>query len=188
MTAGEVKKLLAASTPLIRFAVLLGLNTGLRQGNVLGMQWKQVDLKERLIKLPGRRTKNRKAHQVDIPLHLLAELKEWKRKTGLTGYLFPNPDHKPENPGSCPHMDRHDIRTDFEKAVAAAELEGVTFHCTRHTFASQFLMNGGDIATLSELLDHSDISITKKIYGHLSREYKRKAIDDFAGAFLSQLL
>jgi integrase len=48
-------------------------------------------------------------------------------------------------------------------------------------------MSGGDLATLSELLDHASIQITKDRYGHLSGEHKQKAIDQFEGVFFKSV-
>lgn len=177
LTADEAKALLAACTPVVRMAVMIGLNTGLRKSNVLNLTWKHIDQKARLITLPGTMMKNRKPHTVDIPLQLVEDLKEWRKTQRLSNFVFP--DHAGEEPALT-------IRNDFEKAVAVAELKDVTFHTMRHTFASQWLMNGGDLTTLSEVLAHSSIQITKDLYGHLSREHKRKAHDEFAAGFLSQ--
>jgi integrase len=175
LTAEEAKALLDISTPTVRLAVLIGLNTGLRKANVLGLTWKEIDLKKRLITLPGTAMKNRRPHVVDIPQGLHDELKALRKEQELTtGMVFP-------------WQSLVSFRTDFEKAVAAAGLVDVTYHTLRHTFASQWLMSGGDLTTLSEILGHSSIQITKDLYSHLSRDHKRKAHDEFASAFLSQL-
>jgi integrase len=85
------------------------------------------------------------------------------------------------------------MRTSWEKLLASCNadlkkrkqplFDDVVFHTLRHTFASHFLMAGGGLTTLSELLDHASIQITKDRYGHLSGEHKKKAIDAFAGVF-----
>ncbi len=66
-----------------------------------------------------------------------------------------------------------DCRSSFRRAVKAAELElprGQLTHVLRHTYASHFVMNGGDIVTLQKILGHSDLKITMR-YAHLSPEY-----------------
>jgi len=53
---------------------------------------------------------------------------------------------------------------------------GVTFHDLRHTFASHYMMRGGKIEVLQEILGHEDIKTTQR-YAHLSPEYKKKEIN-----------
>jgi integrase len=176
LTKEEIKMLLEASTtPAVRMAALIGLNTALRKSNILSLTWQQVRLSKRLISLPASEMKNNEPHIVDIPEHLVPILKEWRGSNKLSKVLFPD-DEK------C-----NSFRTEWEKTIEACGFHDVTFHTLRHTFASQFLMNGGDLSTLSEMLGHSSIQITKDIYGHLSRDHKRKAVDQFAASFLEGL-
>lgn len=51
---------------------------------------------------------------------------------------------------------------------------GITTHILRHTFASHFMINGGNILTLQRILGHSDISVTMR-YAHLSPEHLSEA-------------
>lgn len=67
----------------------------------------------------------------------------------------------------------------FRKAIERAEIDlprGQLTHVCRHTFASHFIMKGGDILTLQKILGHSDIKLTMR-YAHLSPEY----LDDVVG-------
>ena len=52
-----------------------------------------------------------------------------------------------------------------------------SLHTLRHTFATRLFKNGVDIKVISELLGHSDVSITYNIYTHVIQEQKKKAID-----------
>jgi len=61
-------------------------------------------------------------------------------------------------------------RTAFRKAAERSKIqfpEGQITHILRHTFASHFMMNGGDILTLQKVLGHSDLKMTMR-YSHLS--------------------
>jgi site-specific recombinase XerD len=80
-----------------------------------------------------------------------------------------------------------DIRTAFEKAKERVNEGGdrsmnlgedVTFHTLRHTFASWFMMNGGDVFRLQRILGHSTIAMTQR-YSHLSSDHLRSAIAFF---------
>jgi integrase len=165
-----------ATTPAVRIAALLGLNTGLRRANILGLEWKEVRLSKKTISLPAEKMKSGHPHTVDIPAHLVDILKKWRSDTRVTAFVFPDP---------VENAPISNFRTEWEKTMTACGFDDVTLHTLRHTFASQWLMSGGDLSTLSEHLDHSSIQITKDLYGHLSRDHKKKAIDNFAAAFLS---
>jgi len=180
----EIKKLLEkATTPEVRLAALIGLNTGLRRANVINLTWKEVRLSKRTITLSAERMKSGQAHIIDIPEHLASIMNVWRSGSRVTPHVFPA---APDQDGKT-HGPMENFRTEWEKTIAACGWDDVTFHTLRHTFASQWLMAGGDLSTLSEHLDHSSIQITKDLYGHLSREHKRKAVDSFAVAFLADL-
>ena len=59
------------------------------------------------------------------------------------------------------------IRTAFESAVETAKLDDFHFHDCRHHFASGFMMQGGDLYALKNILGHADMKMTPK-YAHLS--------------------
>ena len=69
-----------------------------------------------------------------------------------------------------------DVRTGFLNSCKRAGLTDLHFHDLRHTFASQFMMSGGDLYILKELLGHKSIAMTER-YSHLSPTYKIKAIN-----------
>ena len=56
----------------------------------------------------------------------------------------------------------------------------VTFHMLRHTYASHYLMNGGDLAGLSRQLGHADTRMTMRNYSHLAEGCRREAARKFA--------
>src|SRR5207245_659553 len=69
-----------------------------------------------------------------------------------------------------------DVRTGFLNTCKRAGLTDLHFHDLRHTFASQFVMAGGDLYILKEILGHKSITMSQR-YAHLSPTYKIKAID-----------
>ncbi len=64
----------------------------------------------------------------------------------------------------------------FEKAIGDAGLKGMRFHDLRHCFASDLVMKGIDLKTVSELLGHSSIQTTER-YFHLSPSHKRAVVE-----------
>jgi site-specific recombinase XerD len=67
------------------------------------------------------------------------------------------------------------IRTAFENAVAEAKLDDLHFHDLRHHFASWFVMRGGSLQALKEILGHADLKMTLR-YAHLAPDHLRSEI------------
>ena len=67
------------------------------------------------------------------------------------------------------------VKTAFKNALKEANIEDCRFHDLRHTFASHFLMKGGDLKTLMELLGHAKIEMPLR-YSHLAESHKEKSI------------
>src|SRR5207247_9601202 len=67
------------------------------------------------------------------------------------------------------------IRTAFENAVVDAKLEDFRLHDTRHHFASWFVMRGGSLQALKEILGHASLTMTQR-YAHLSPDHLRSEV------------
>ncbi len=75
-----------------------------------------------------------------------------------------------------------DIRTPFKNAVTKADIKNFRFHDLRHTFSSHFVMSGGDLISLKEILGYSTLKMVER-YSHLASAYKRKMINNLNGKF-----
>jgi integrase len=64
----------------------------------------------------------------------------------------------------------------FSRAVKKAGLTRFTWHDLRHTFASRLVMEGVDIVTVSKLLGHRSLAMTRR-YSHLSPEHEQVAVE-----------
>lgn len=189
LSEDEVKLMLDTCTePHLKLAIQIALSTGLRYRNITYLEWKQIDFINRTITFKPEDMKSKRLHVSPLMEHLVTILVTWRKsQKKISPFVFPSPTIKDQP------MDN--MRTSWEKLIEACNkdlekrkqplFDDVVFHTLRHTFASHFLMNGGDLATLSELLDHASIQITKDRYGHLSGEHKRKAIDSFSGVFFA---
>src|SRR5258708_5027383 len=64
----------------------------------------------------------------------------------------------------------------FPTALEGAGIEGYTWHCNRHTFASRLVMAGVDLRTVAELLGHRTLQMVMR-YSHLAPEHQASAVD-----------
>lgn len=153
------------------------LNTGLRLGEICGLCWDRVDFEANSITISRtldrnglkNTTKSHRARYIPMNTNVRALLKN-RFKTKISKYVFTMPD------GSHLPYD-HFTQRHFKKAQTRAKMERhIRFHDLRHTYASHFVMNGGDIFVLQKLLGHTDISTTM-IYSHLNKEFIQSAAE-----------
>jgi integrase len=149
--------------------VTLALSTGMRKGEILGLEWERVDLSSARISLY--RTKNGTPR--GVPLNraayeaLIALEPDPARRQGL---CFRKRDDRAWG----------QIRTAFENAVRRAGLKDVRFHDLRHTTASHLVMRGASLRDVQEILGHRDLKMTQR-YAHLSPAHLRAAVDRLDG-------
>lgn len=68
------------------------------------------------------------------------------------------------------------LKNGFKAALKRAGIEDFRFHDLRHTFANHFVMRGGDLKALQEILGHTTLTMTMK-YAHLAQGHKQEAIN-----------
>lgn len=188
----DVRRVFGALPEPISVAFAIGALAGLRTGEVLGVDWRDVDLSTRrlIIRQQVRHgrvgpLKDEDSRLIPILSPLFPILAEWKLKTGSVGLLF-----TPSRPGRGGSEKRpatfvqiHTLHRHLEKALEACRLPALTWYqATRHTFASQFVLAGGSIEKLSKLMGHSSVTTTER-YAHLRadlfrvEDYDRLAVD-----------
>lgn len=163
----EIHKLLDHSDYALANIIKVALNTGFRKSNIINLE--KADVGETFI--TAQKTKSGKPYQVPISatLHqILARL--------------------PTIEGSNKLLDTAGLRERFEDVCRKAglwtgknDLNKVTFHTLRHTFAAHALLSGVDIYTVSHWLGHASIAITQKHYGHLAESHHTEQIKKFSG-------
>ena len=190
LTADEVSALLATARkdfPRDYPLFLCAVRTGLRLGELLALQWPDVDFNGRFIEVrrnlvAGRVTtpKNGKTRRVDMSVQLtdaLRALQRTRKKETLKNGWGSVPDwiFCTESGGALDGDNlRHRV---FYKLLEKAGLRRVRFHDLRHTFASLLLQNGESPAYVKEQMGHSSIQVTVDIYGHLIPGANRQAVD-----------
>ncbi|GGX54131.1 tyrosine-type recombinase/integrase [Streptomyces fructofermentans] len=195
LTVDQVQALAAAMPDRYRALVILGAGTGLRPGELFGLQVRHVDFFKRQLHVEqqvqqtkggGTRVcppKTKESERViplpDVVLHaLVAHLRDFP--AGADDFLFQDP--KGGAVVSTRLMD-----SSWRPARKLAGLPSVTMHQLRHTYASLLIAAGESVKVVCERLGHTNAAMTLNVYSHLfpdSEDKTRKAID---GAFSAPL-
>ncbi len=164
-----ITRLLGECPPAIRNIIAVLVGTGMRLDEGLHLKWDDIDLEHRLITVHrGRQgtTKSGKNRRVPIFDAVLPVLKAMKLARGKNSHLWPSPARAIG--GAERALTQSAVRHPFKRALKAADMPPTfRLHDLRHTFASLFLIDGGDIFKLSKILGHSSVAITEKTYAHL---------------------
>jgi integrase len=157
--------------PVLRVVILAAAMTGLRQSELLGLRWRDVDWVAQRIR--ARNTYVRGEHSTDgksdlstkrsVPMadRLARELDRWSKRTEYRAdddLVFAHP--QTGNP-----LDRSKVSRRFKKACVEAKVRVIKFHDLRHTFATRLASSGQPMRMIQEFLGHAD-SKTTQIYAH----------------------
>ncbi|MBU0984035.1 MAG: tyrosine-type recombinase/integrase [candidate division Zixibacteria bacterium] len=171
LTSEEIELLLDNAGERLHPIFYTFLNTGMRLGELINLQWSDVNFKRAKLHVRRKDFWIPKAGEREIPLHQrMIDLLKNVRKKGARGddFVFGEPGKGPLS---------RNLRKDLIRVAKRAGLEGVTkIHSLRHTFASHLVMKGIDLPTVQKLLGHSDIQTTM-IYAHLAPDHLAGAVD-----------
>ncbi|MDF9844591.1 MULTISPECIES: site-specific integrase [unclassified Paenibacillus] len=203
----EVKQLLQAlQKEPIRWRVMitLAITTGLRRGELLGLEWKHVDLKTGVISVEQSvalspkgnahvkdpKTKGSK-RKVSLPASVLEELKDYAKhqakerdrneiiwEGGDRKFLFCHLN------GKAYHQERPYLW--FRQFLKKNGFRYIRFHDLRHTSATLLINQGVHAKIISERLGHGNISTTMNVYGHALQSADQAAADKFDSLFRPQ--
>jgi integrase len=173
ITREEARRLLDAAgesrSPYLVDLLTVALNTGMRREEMLGLEWRRVDLQAGLIHLEAHHTKSGKRRSV--PLNQSA------RRAILSRARF-RAEHCPASPWVfCKQNGKRieDARKGFLAACAKVGIEDFHFHDLRHTCAAWLVSAGVPLSEVRDLLGHSTITMTER-YAHLAPERVRCAV------------
>lgn len=162
--------------------LLLELATGLRRGEILALQWDDLNFRtgalrverqvhrvkgELVVSPPKTKAGNR---TVLLPAPILKVLKAYQ-KTVHSRWMFPSP-VKEDSP-----MDPAAVRKRLQTVLERAECRRLRFHDLRHTFATASLEHGMDIKTLSTIIGHVSSTTTLNTYTHVTDAMRQSAAD-----------
>lgn len=153
----------------------VALHTGMRRGELLGLEWRRVDLQAGLIHLEADHTKAGKRRSV--PMNAVA-------REAIMARLRFRAQHAPDSPWVfCDTGGRRiaDVKHSFATARKAAGIEDFHIHDLRHTCAAWLVSAGVPLTEVRDLLGHSTVIMTER-YAHLAPERVRDAVIRLEGA------
>jgi len=166
--------------------ILLCLQTGLRLGELCGLQWRDIDFEKHTLIICRTLQKIYIKEKDKSYSKIIISTPKTKHSNRIIplGNEFINlikPFQQNENyyfaTGSINYFKPHCYRYYYQKLLYSLNLPKLTFHSLRHTFATQAIELGIDYKTVSEILGHSSINTTLNLYVHPQTEHKRKCID-----------
>ena len=168
------------------------LMTGLRRGEICGLQWNDFDEDAGTLKvcrtLHSQRkgeytvgeTKTNQGMRTIILPHSVTEILRRRKADAISQWIFPDP-VKPEDP-----VDPNAAYRRMKTLLQRSGLPSIRFHDLRHTFATHALTSGVDAKTLSGILGHTNASFTLDTYTHVTSDMQKTA-SGIVGGFMEDI-
>ena len=148
--------------------IMLAYGSGLRISEVASLKVSDILSKEHKIRVIGKGNKERYAPLPDFTLKLLRLYWIQNKDKINNNYFFPG--KYKATKGTC--ITSFGIKEAFQKMKENNNLDNsITFHTLRHSYATEFIKNGGDIWELKNILGHSSINTTS-MYLHMAENFK----------------
>ncbi len=156
--------------------VIIAIDTGLRLSNICELKWSEANFFSRMITIDADAMKNDDYLGVPLTDRAFYVLKDLRKAQCLSGHVLHDNGQR--------LYDRK-VQRAFRKVLKKASIENFHFHDLRHTFASYLRQKGIDLHTISKLLGHKDLRMTKR-YAHLNVDSLRDAISKLNFTILSR--
>jgi integrase len=154
----------------LRMIVLVAVTTGMRMSEIFGLKWSDVMYNEGLLAVRAK-LKGGKMRYVPMPPELADELRRFMpQPANNILYIAGNNHEQIFPPKDGAKGERQRVEGSFEDLLERAEIQDFRFHDLRHTFASWYMMNGGDLYELAKILGHSNIKMTER-YAKLAKQH-----------------
>lgn len=166
------------------FGILLCMHTGIRIGELCALKWSDINLDNRTIKIE--KTMIRTYTKADG-----SKLRITPPKSRSSVRIIPlnstisysvnlmqnSEDDTYVLTGTKRYIEPNKYRLYYNKMLKQLGIKHLKFHCLRHTFATRCIECGCDYKSLSQILGHSNVSITMNLYVHPQMEMKRKCVE-----------
>ncbi len=174
--------------PYTYVAAIITLHTGMRRGEICGLQWRDVDWERKIIRVVRSRQRRNGQDYVSNPKtitsirpipvdqELIETLTEWRKKfidtPNESNFILSRFDGVPIDPAT--------LARDIRIGIAKTYLPDISFHDLRHTHATLLLQEGVAMKIVSERLGHSNINVTANTYSHVTETMQEAATEKIA--------
>ena len=174
LSEDEIEGLLAQSDPEVKAMLTLAVFTGMRRGEVFGLEWRDVDFgKDGNGMITVRDTKNHETRYVPLSVRVREALAAHPKRIvegKVCPHVFTRDDGSPFT----------DVRYPLAASLKRAGIDRhITFHHLRHTFASQAVMKGVDLRTVARLGGWKTLQMVMR-YAHLAPDHLQAAAEAVA--------
>lgn len=178
--------------------ILICFYTGIRLGELCALKWSDIDMEagnlmisrtvsrimnfhqseQKTMLFVGTPKSRKSTRKIPLPAFLLQTMQECMPYSSKDNYILS---------GKQIPMDPRSYQKLFKKILLSAQVKERKFHAIRHTFATRALELGVDIKTISDILGHSNVTITLNTYAHSLMEQKKIAIQKFNEMHMSYM-
>jgi integrase len=179
LRVGDESKLMAALPEWFQPLVTLAIHTGMRKGELLNLTWQDIDFATGTIRIrEAKAGEGRRLPMNSVGRAALTRMREARRerlrarvvsRNEAAAYVLAAPEG-----GYLHNLNRY-----WFAALKRAAIENLHFHDLRHTFASRYMMAGGDLYSLQILLGHKTAAMVQQ-YAHLSQEHLQAEVERLA--------
>jgi integrase len=183
----RLKAYLLDDTDNIKIGILISLYTGLRIGEICALTWDNIDFRKKILHVNSTvaRVKSNDDSQLKTKLIIdkpktKSSLRDIPLPTKLISLLTKVKSNSPSRfiiSKKESFMSPRTYEYQFHRALDKCNIQSINYHALRHTFATRCIEIGMDVKTLSEILGHSNVSITLNTYVHPSMDLKRKQLE-----------
>lgn len=209
LTIEEVQKVLKSAKKSDLYSlIVIDIFTGMRKGEILGLQWENVDFEKKILYVKknlcrvqnteedgGKKTKlvlmepktKKSIRTIPLSNEAIKVLKEHKKTQDEIKTKYKNIYMDKRivfANASGDFRDPREVLREFHKVLDKAGVRKCRFHDLRHTFASILLNEGESMKVIQELLGHSTITTTMDIYSHITKETKERSIERIQKAII----
>jgi len=186
-TLEQMGSILAVADPYMRMVIELGLMTGLRDQEIMHVEWADISWAESTLRVTskkhwGFKIKDSEERDIPIPVELLAHLQDWRKAHPDSRLVLPTSGHKPN--GKLLRMLKrlvkaHGLNCGHCEGCQSklGECQDWTLHKLRRTYGTTMLQNGVDLRTVQHYLGHSDIESTMRYLSPASTQESQAKVN-----------